>query len=165
MNKINTENIMQLEQDVRDNLNFGYCGNSLLEYRENCANRYDAIVKMMHDNAQLVKKSEYLNKVNKIINNCQKDDVENSISKLVDKIDLNNKQEKEINVIEKLLKVDDKDLDVYAKILEFAIHRRLSGIKINNLILDNVFVKNKKDGTTYADIDFIVNKNLKEKED
>ena len=158
-------NLIKIEQDIRDNLNFSYCGGNLLEYQDSCSNRYDAIIKIIKDNVNLVKKSEYLSRINKIINSYQNNDVENIISKLANKIDYSNKTEVEINIIEELMKVDDKDLSIYTKLLEFAINRRLNGIKINNLILDNVTIKNKKDGTTYADIDFIVNKNLKEKED
>lgn len=152
----NLGTLMNLEQDIRDNLNFSYCGGDLIEYRHSCADRYDAINKLIKENLEIAKKSEYINKVNKIIINCQKDDVESIISKFLEKYDPFNKEELEIKIEERLMKVTDDDLCLYDKILEFALQRRLHVTKKEDLILDSVISSNKKSGT-FASVIFMTN--------
>lgn len=152
----NLGTLINLEQDIRDNLNFSYCGGDLIEYRHSCADRYDAIVKLIKENIETAKRSEYINKVNKISLNCQKDDVENIISKFLEKYDPFNKEELEIKVEEKLMKVDDDDLSLYDKVLEFALQRRLHVTKKEDLIIDRVTSSNKKNGT-FATVIFMTN--------
>ena len=122
------------ERSMRDILNFCYKGEDALEYRRNCANCFEAIRDILNTKAPSINKNKFLNNVRELYK-CSYTDVENIIEELI------NCDDTTISVKSCFKKTDENISKEYAKVIEFAMQRRLFNACINYMFLNSIDVK------------------------
>lgn len=126
------------ERSMRDILDFCYNGEDALEYRRNCANCFEAIRDILNTKAPSINKNKFLNIVRELYK-CSYTDVENIIEELI------NCNDESVSIKSCVKKTDENISKDYAKVIEFAIQRRLFNACISYIFLNSVDVKSNSD--------------------